>query len=102
MAIDRTKQAKKQTRARQQGRSRPTQGIRRRQRRPRRDTGADVPLRLLLARLRPMSRAQEQRLIVSLGELIVEVIEADPGGLDGLRTRPRSGSRWMPRAKEQP
>jgi hypothetical protein len=45
----------------------------------------DAPLRLLPARTRPMSREQEQRLVVSLGELIVELIEADPGGLEGLR-----------------
>ena len=53
------------------------QGIRRRGRRARRDTGADAPLRLLPARTWPMSREQEQRLVVSLGELIVELIEAD-------------------------
>jgi hypothetical protein len=49
-----------------------------------------------------MSGEQEQRLVVSLGELIVELIEADPGGLDGLRTRLRSDLDGCSRAKEQP
>jgi hypothetical protein len=49
-----------------------------------------------------MSGEQEQRLVVSLGELIVELIEADPGGLGGLRTRPRSDLDGCSRAKEQP
>jgi len=49
-----------------------------------------------------MSSEQEQRLVVSLGELIVELIEADPGGLDGLRTRSRSDLDGCSRAKEQP
>jgi hypothetical protein len=84
------------------GRSRAAQGVRRRGRRTRRDTGADTPLRLLPARTRPMSSEQEQRLVVSLGELIVELIEGDPGGLDGLRTRPRSDLDGCSRAKEQP
>jgi hypothetical protein len=83
--------------------SRAAQGVvRRRGRRARRDTGTDAPLRLLPARTRPMSSEQEQRLVVSLGELIVELIEADPGGLDGLRTRPRSDLDGCSRAKEQP
>lgn len=85
-----------------QGHRRATQGVRRRGRRARRDTGADEPIRLLPARSRPMGREQEQRLVVSLGELIVELIEADPGGLDGLRTRPRSDLDGCSRAKEQP
>jgi hypothetical protein len=84
------------------GHSRPPQGVRRRGRRARRDTGADAPLRLLPARKQPMSREQEQRLVVSLGELIVELIEAAPGELDGLRTRPRSDLDGCSRAKEQP
>jgi hypothetical protein len=49
-----------------------------------------------------MSREQEQRLAVSLGELIVELIEADPSGLEGLRTRPRSDLDGCSRVKEQP
>jgi hypothetical protein len=49
-----------------------------------------------------MSREQEQRLVVSLGELIVELIEAYPHGLEGLRTRPRSDLDGCSRAKEQP
>lgn len=84
------------------GQSRARQGIRRRRRIARRDTGTDAPLRLLLARTRPMSREQQQRLVVSLGELIVELIEADPHGLEGLRTRLRSDLDGCPRAKEQP
>ncbi len=84
------------------GHSRAPQGVRRRRRRVRRDAGADAPLRLLPARTRPMSREQEQRLVVSLGELIVELIEADPRGLGGLRTRPRSDLDGCSRAKEQP
>lgn len=84
------------------GQSRTPQGIRRRRHRARRDTGADAPLRLLPARTRPMSSEQEQRLIVSLGELIVELIEADGHGLEGLRTRPRSDLDGCSRAKEQP
>jgi hypothetical protein len=49
-----------------------------------------------------MSREQEQRLVVSLGELIVELIEANERGLEGLRTRPRSDLDGCSRAKEQP
>jgi hypothetical protein len=84
------------------GHSRAAQGVRRRGRRARRDTGADATLRLLPARTRPMSSEQEQRLVVSLGELIVELIEADERGLEGLRTRPRSDLDGCSRAKEQP
>jgi hypothetical protein len=74
----------------------------RRHARPRPETDRETPLRLLPARTRPMSREQEQRLVVSLGELIVELIEADPRGLGGLRTRPRSDLDGCSRAKEQP
>jgi hypothetical protein len=84
------------------GQSSTAGGIRRRGRHGRRDVGADAPLRLLPARTRPMSREQEQRLVVSLGELIVELIEADPGRLEGLRTQPRSDLDGCSRAKEQP
>jgi hypothetical protein len=62
----------------------------------------DAPLRLLPARTRPMSREQEQRLVVSLGELIVELIEADPGGLEGLRAGRGCDLDGCSRAKEQP
>ena len=46
-----------------QGRSSATQGTRKRRRRPRRDTGADAPLRLLPGRTRPMRREQERQLV---------------------------------------
>jgi hypothetical protein len=49
-----------------------------------------------------MSREQERRLVVSLGELIVELIEADPGALEGLRAGRRSDLDGCSRAKEQP
>jgi hypothetical protein len=98
-----TQQPTHDTRSDAHGHSRAPQGVvRRRGRSARRDTGADTPLRLLPARTRPMSSEQEQRLVVSLGELIVELIEADPGGLDGLRTRLRSDLDGCSRAKEQP
>jgi hypothetical protein len=84
------------------GHTRAPQGVRRRGRRARRDAGSDAPLRLLPARTRPMSSEQERRLVVSLGELIVELIEADGRGLEGLRTRPRSDLDGCSRAKEQP
>jgi hypothetical protein len=84
------------------GHSRAAQGVRRRGRRARRDTGADAPLRLMPARTRPMSSEQEQRLVVSLGELIVELIEADPGGLEGLRASRGCDLDGCSRAKEQP
>ena len=61
-----------------QGHSRAPQGVRRRGRCARRDTGADAPIRLLPARTRPMSSEQEQRLVVSLGELIVELDRGRP------------------------
>ncbi len=62
----------------------------------------DAPLRLLPARTRLMSREQEQRLVVSLGELIVELIEDDPGGLEGLRAGRGCDLDGCSRAKEQP
>jgi hypothetical protein len=82
------------------GHSRARQGIHRRHRSARPDTGADVPLRLLPARTRPMSREQEQRLVVSLGELIVELIEADPSGLEELRAGRGCDLDGCSRAKE--
>jgi hypothetical protein len=83
------------------GQRRASQGIRRRGRRARRDTSADAPLRLLPARTRPMSREQEQRLVVSLGELIVELIEADSSGLEGLKAGRGCDLDGCSRAKEQ-
>ncbi len=82
------------------GRKRPASGRRRRPRPAVADR--DAPLRLLPARTRPMSREQEQRLVVSLGELIVELIEADPGGLEGLRAGRGCDLDGCSRAKEQP
>jgi hypothetical protein len=84
------------------GRRRPTRSTRKGRGAPRRDADRDAPLRLLPARMRPMSREQEQQLVVSLGELIVELIEADPSGLEGLRTGRRSDLDGCSRAKEQP
>jgi hypothetical protein len=50
-----------------------------------------------------MSPQQEQRLIHSLAQLLVEWIEAHPEGLpEGLRARPRSDLDGCSRAKEQP
>jgi hypothetical protein len=83
------------------GRKRPASGRRRRRPRPA-VADRDAPLRLLPARTRPMSREQEQRLVVSLGELIVELIEADPGGLEGLRAGRGCDLDGCSRAKEQP
>jgi hypothetical protein len=63
----------------------------------------DAPLRLLPGKTRPMSPQQEQRLIRSLAQLLVEWIEAHPEGLpEGLRARPRSDLDGCSRAKEQP
>jgi hypothetical protein len=84
------------------GRSRATRSTRKGRGAPRRDVDREAPLRLLPARTRPMSREQEERLVVSLGELIVELIEADPGGLEGLRAGRRSDLDGCSRAKEQP
>lgn len=64
--------------------------------------GSDAPLRLLPGRTRPMSGEQEQRLVCSLAELLVDWIEAHPGGLpEGLRSAHRSDLDGCSRAKEQ-
>jgi hypothetical protein len=85
------------------GRKRAAGSANGRRRRPRPTVAdRDAPLRLLPARTRPMSGEQEQRLVVSLGELIVELIEADPDGLEGLRTGRGCDLDGCSRAKEQP
>jgi hypothetical protein len=64
-----------------------TEGIRKRHRHPRRDTGADAPLRLLPGKTRPMTGEEERQLVEALAELLVEWVEARPERLPaGLRT----------------
>jgi hypothetical protein len=66
-------------------------------------TSSDAPLRLLPGRTRPMSCEQEQQLVGSLAELLVDWIEAHPGGLpEGLRSSRRSDLDGCSRPEEQP
>jgi len=85
------------------GRSSATQGVRKQARRTRRDTGADVPLRLLPGETRPMTCEEERQLVEALAELLVEWVEARPERLPaGLRTGRGCDLDGCSRAKEQP
>lgn len=84
------------------GQRRAAKDIRRRCGHPSADMGVDAPLRLLPGKTRPMSCEREQRLVVSLGELIVELVEADPHWLEGLKASRRCDLDGCSRAaKEQ-
>jgi hypothetical protein len=86
-----------------QGRSSATQGSRKRRRRGRLDTGADVSLRLLPGKTRPMTGEEERQLVEALAELLVEWVEARPEWLPaGLRTGRGCDLDGCSRAKEQP